>query len=120
MGLGTAAFVAYTATTTNPAYAGTQFALFSGLAAIPRTLANAMCGYLIEGGDIALFGSQLWHIEGLGWERFFWFCFFATAPGMLLLPKVAPWAGTQFDSSSTQTALAGQVVSGDCRRNGGC
>jgi PAT family beta-lactamase induction signal transducer AmpG len=94
MGLGTAAFVAYVATTTHPAYAATQFALFSSLAATPRTLANALAGYFVEGGDIRLFGLPLLHIEALGWERFFWMCFFATLPGMLLLFKVAPWNGS--------------------------
>jgi PAT family beta-lactamase induction signal transducer AmpG len=91
MGLGTAAFVAYVATTTHPAYAATQFALFSGLAATPRTVANALAGYLVEGGDIAIGSLPVLHIEALGWERFFWFCFMAAIPGMLLLPFVAPW-----------------------------
>jgi PAT family beta-lactamase induction signal transducer AmpG len=92
MGLGTAAYVAYVATTTHPAYAATQFALFSSLGATPRTLANSLAGYFVEGGDITLFGVRLIHIEALGWEKFFWLCFFATLPGMLLLFKVAPWS----------------------------
>lgn len=95
MGLGTAAFVAYVATTTHPAYAATQFALFSGLAATPRTVANALAGYLVEGGDIAIGSLPVLHIEALGWERFFWFCFIAAIPGMLLLPFVAPWRESQ-------------------------
>jgi PAT family beta-lactamase induction signal transducer AmpG len=76
VGLGTAAFVAFIARTTHPLYTATQFALFSSLAAVPRTFANAATGYLVE-----------W----LGWEAFFLVCFFIAIPGMLLLIKVAPW-----------------------------
>jgi PAT family beta-lactamase induction signal transducer AmpG len=76
VGLGTAAFVAYIAHTTHPLYTATQFALFTSLAAVPRTFANAATGYLVE---------------DLGWKNFFIFCFIAAIPGMLLLIKVAPW-----------------------------
>lgn len=76
VGLGTAAFVAYIAHTTHPLYTATQFALFTSLAAVPRTFANAATGYLVD---------------GLGWKNFFIFCFIAAIPGMLLLLKVAPW-----------------------------
>lgn len=76
VGLGTAAFVAYIAYTTHPLYTATQFALFTSLAAVPRTFANAATGFLVE---------------GLGWRNFFLFCFLAAIPGMLLLFKVAPW-----------------------------
>ena len=76
VGLGTAAFVAYIAHTTHPLYTATQFALFTSLAAVPRTFANAATGYLVE-----------W----LGWVTFFLFCFVIALPGMLLLVKVAPW-----------------------------
>jgi len=91
MGLGTAAFVAFVATTTNPVYAATQFALFSSLAATPRSLANALAGYFVEGGTISLFDSPLIVIPALGWVNFYWLCFALTLPGMLLLFKVAPW-----------------------------
>lgn len=78
VGLGTAAFVAYMARETNPAFTATQLALFTSLAAVPRTFINAGTGYLIE-----------W----LGYVHFFWLCFFLAIPGMLLLFKVAPWNG---------------------------
>lgn len=91
VGLGTAAFVAFTANTTNPAYTATQFALFTSLAATPRTLANSLTGFLVEGGDVRLGDATLLHIDALGWERFFYVCFAAALPGMLLLFKVAPW-----------------------------
>ncbi len=76
VGLGTAAFVAYIAHTTNPLYTATQFALFTSLAAVPRTFANAATGYLVE---------------YFGWVNFFVLCFVLAIPGMLLLLKVAPW-----------------------------
>jgi MFS transporter, PAT family, beta-lactamase induction signal transducer AmpG len=76
VGLGTAAFVAYIAHTTNPLYTATQFALFTSLAAVPRTVANSATGYLVE---------------YFGWQQFFIFCFVIAIPGMLLLLKVAPW-----------------------------
>lgn len=94
MGLGTAAFVAYVATTTNPAFAATQFALFSSLAATPRSLANALAGYFVEGGTINLFDVPLLTIPALGWANFYYLCFALTLPGMLLLFKVAPWGRT--------------------------
>jgi PAT family beta-lactamase induction signal transducer AmpG len=94
VGLGTAAFVAFTANTTNPAYTATQFALFTSLAATPRTLANSLTGFMVEGGDIRLGDVTLIHIDALGWERFFYVCFAAALPGMLLLLKVAPWNQT--------------------------
>ena len=94
VGLGTAAFVAFTANTTNPAYTATQFALFTSLAATPRTLANSLTGFMVEGGDIRLGDVTLIHIDALGWERFFYVCFSAALPGMLLLLKVAPWNQT--------------------------
>ena len=79
VGLGTAAFVAFIARTTHPAYTATQFALFTSLAAVPRTFINASAG---------------WLVEHLGWVDFFWLCFVLAIPGMLLLTKVAPWNET--------------------------
>jgi len=76
VGLGTTAFVAFIAHTTNPLYTATQFALFTSLSAIPRTFANATTGYLVE---------------YLGWQTFFIFCFLIAIPGMFLLIKIAPW-----------------------------
>jgi MFS transporter, PAT family, beta-lactamase induction signal transducer AmpG len=76
VGVGTAAFVAYIARTTHPAYTATQFALFTSLAAVPRTFINATAG---------------WLVETMGWSGFFLLCAALAVPGMLLLFKVAPW-----------------------------
>jgi MFS transporter, PAT family, beta-lactamase induction signal transducer AmpG len=76
VGLGTAAFVAFIARTTNPAYTATQFALFTSLASLPRTVINSFAGVIVE---------------RIGWLNFYWVCMLLAIPGMLLLFKVAPW-----------------------------
>ena len=76
VGLGTAAFTAFIAKNTNPVFAATQFALFTALTSVPRTLANAVTGVIVE---------------QTGWTTFFFLCTALAIPGMLLLFKVAPW-----------------------------
>ena len=76
VGLGSAAFIAFIARATDPRYTATQFALFTSLAAVPRTVINSATGYLVE---------------ALGWTPFFLLCTVLAVPGMLLLLKVAPW-----------------------------
>ena len=80
VGLGTAAFVAFIARSTNPRFAATQLALFTALASLPRTFANASVGYIVE---------------QIGWTQFFVICAIIAIPGMLLLFKVAPWNGEE-------------------------
>jgi len=76
VGLGTAAFTAFIARETSKTYAATQFALFTALAALPRTFANASTGIIQE---------------QVGWVNFFLICAILAIPGMLLLLWVAPW-----------------------------
>jgi PAT family beta-lactamase induction signal transducer AmpG len=78
VGLGTAAFTAFIARATNPRYTATQFALFTSLAAVPRTLINATTG---------------WIVQHTGWFDFFLLCTALAVPGMVLLWWVAPWSG---------------------------
>ncbi len=78
VGLGTAAFVAYIARATDPRYTATQFALFTSLAALPRTAVNATTG---------------WIVDATGWFAFFLVCAALALPGMALLLRVAPWNG---------------------------
>jgi MFS transporter, PAT family, beta-lactamase induction signal transducer AmpG len=78
VGLGAAALVAFIARTTHPRYTATQFALFTSLAAVPRTFINATTG---------------WLVERMGWVDFFLLCAVLAVPGMLLLFRVAPWNG---------------------------
>jgi PAT family beta-lactamase induction signal transducer AmpG len=76
VGLGTAAFVAYIMRETDPRFTATQFALFTSLAAVPRTFINATVGMIVD---------------YTGWFNFFLLCFVLAIPGMLMLPKIAPW-----------------------------
>jgi PAT family beta-lactamase induction signal transducer AmpG len=76
VGLGTAAFTAFIARTTDPRYTATQFALFTSLASVPRALVNATTGLIVE---------------YTGWFAFFLLCTALALPGMALLLRVAPW-----------------------------
>jgi PAT family beta-lactamase induction signal transducer AmpG len=76
VGLGAAAMTAFIAKTTNPAFAATQIALFTALAVVPRTFANATTGVIVE---------------QIGWTNFYFLCTALAVPGMLMLFKVAPW-----------------------------
>ena len=76
VGMGTAAFTAFIAKETSRTYAATQFALFTALAALPRTFANASTGVIVE---------------SIGWVDFFLLCAVLALPGMVLLFWVAPW-----------------------------
>jgi PAT family beta-lactamase induction signal transducer AmpG len=82
VGLGTAAFTSYIALETNPRYTATQFALFTSLSAVPRTFINAITGYIVA---------------STGWFNFFLLCFILAIPGLLLLPRIAPWSGSGRD-----------------------
>ena len=109
MSLGTAAFVAYIMRETTPALAATQFALFTALTALPRTLASATTGFLVEGTASAPPGGAIESLaqaltvmglpaDGLGWTRFFLLCAVCAVPGMLLLFWVAPYRAEQRDA----------------------
>jgi len=89
VGMGTAAFTAFIARETSKTYAATQFALFTALAAVPRTLANASTGIIVQ---------------QIGWVDFFLLCTALAVPGMLLLVWVAPWTEHRF-ASPTQGSV---------------
>jgi PAT family beta-lactamase induction signal transducer AmpG len=76
VGLGTAAFTAFIARESSRTFAATQFALFTALAALPRSLANAFTGFIVE---------------ETGWVLFFVLCTLLAIPGMVTLTWVAPW-----------------------------
>jgi len=76
VGLGTAAFTAFIARESSKAFAATQFALFTALAAVPRSLANAVTGFIVE---------------ETGWTLFFLLCTLLALPGLVMLWWVAPW-----------------------------
>lgn len=102
VGLGSAALIAFMSRSTSKQFTATQFALFSSLIALPRTFANSITGYLIEGiapTDEWLFGLfGAW--EGLGYTNFFLFCGLCALPGMTLLYWVAPWSAEDPSSAS--------------------
>ena len=76
VGLGTIALTAFMARETSRAFTATQFALFSSFIAVPRTLANATTGFIVD---------------AVGWTAFFLLCAVVALPGLLLLLRVAPW-----------------------------
>jgi len=83
VGLGSAAFTAFIARSTDPRYTATQFALFTSLLAVPRTVVNASTG---------------WIVEHTGWFTFFLICTVLALPGMALLLRVAPWNADPADT----------------------
>jgi PAT family beta-lactamase induction signal transducer AmpG len=89
VGLGAAALVAFIARATDPRYTATQFALFTSLAAVPRTFLNAGAG---------------WLVERMGWFDFYLLCAVLALPGMLLLLRVAPWSVKPAQRLSSSTA----------------
>jgi len=78
VGLGTTAFVSFIATQTNKNFSATQFALFSSIFAIPRSITGLIAGFIVEK-------------MGLGWTKFFLISAATAIPGMVLLYWVAPW-----------------------------
>jgi MFS transporter, PAT family, beta-lactamase induction signal transducer AmpG len=77
-GMGTAAYAGYMASLTNKRFTATQYALLSSLMGVPRVVFGAATGLIAE---------------QLGWTGFFVFCTLIAAPGMALLPWIAPWNG---------------------------
>ncbi|TVZ39979.1 PAT family beta-lactamase induction signal transducer AmpG [Alteromonadaceae bacterium 2753L.S.0a.02] len=77
VGLGASASVAFIARSSDRRFTAFQFALLTAVAALPRTLANSVTGFIVE---------------AIGWQHFFYFCTASAIPGMLLLFKVAPWS----------------------------
>jgi PAT family beta-lactamase induction signal transducer AmpG len=91
VGLGTAAFTAFIARESSKTFAATQFALFTALAALPRSLANATTGVIVE---------------YIGWVPFFFVCTGLAVPGMLLLFWVAPWSQSMSLSATGPLSVA--------------
>lgn len=85
VGLGTAAFTAFIARATSPMYAATQFALLTAFAVLPRTIASAATGFLVE-----------W----IGWTEFFLLCTLLALPGMVMLFWVAPFNSPHLPATS--------------------
>jgi PAT family beta-lactamase induction signal transducer AmpG len=94
IGLGAIALTAFMARETSKAFTATQFALFTSFIAIPRTVANASTGFIVE---------------AVGWTQFFIICTLAAIPGMLLLLKVAPWTEKDAKPAEQEIEPRGQL-----------
>ena len=97
VGLGTAAFTAFIARESSRAFAATQFALFTAFAALPRSIANASTGFIVE---------------STGWVSFFLLCTVLAIPGMVALIWVAPWRADGQTDQATGSAQPSSVDSG--------
>lgn len=75
-GMGSSAFAALLMASCNRAYAGTQFALFGSLIALPSIGLAGVTGYLVL---------------KVGWSAYFLVCTAAAMPGLLLLWSYARW-----------------------------
>jgi PAT family beta-lactamase induction signal transducer AmpG len=75
-GMVTAAFLALLMSLCNPRFSATQYALFSGVYALSRSLLAAPAGFLAA---------------SLGWSSFFALTLAAAVPSFLLLAVLAPW-----------------------------
>lgn len=76
MGMVSAGFVAFLMSMCSPRFSATQFALLSSLTGVGRDVIGS------AGGAVA---------KALGWPTFFLITVVIAIPGLLLLPKFAPW-----------------------------
>jgi PAT family beta-lactamase induction signal transducer AmpG len=81
-GMGSSALVALLMGSCNRTYTGTQYALFSALTALPRTLFAGMTGFMAD-----------WY----GWKLYFPVCAAAAIPGLLLLLLWDRWGLAEND-----------------------
>ena len=72
-GMGTSAYMAFMAVQTNRKFTATQYALFTSLMGVPRTLLSAPTGYMAN---------------SIGWVAFFIFCTLVAIPGLVLIKKL--------------------------------
>lgn len=75
-GMGGSAFAALLMASCNRSYTGTQYALFSALMALPRTLFAGLTGFMAD---------------FYGWKLYFPLCASAAIPGLLLLLLYERW-----------------------------
>jgi len=75
-GMGTAAFIAFLMSLCDKRFTATQYALLSSLMAVTRVLAGVPTGFMVE---------------SMGWAMFYAVSVLGAVPGILLLPRFAPW-----------------------------
>lgn len=92
VGLGAVALWAFMAKQTSTRFTATQLALLTSLTAVPRTIANASTGFIIE---------------AVGYFNFYLLCVLLAVPGLVLLKFVAPWSETGEAVNEPQAAAEG-------------
>jgi PAT family beta-lactamase induction signal transducer AmpG len=93
-GMGTAAFVAFMMSLCDRKFSATQYALLTSLMAVTRVLAGVPTGYMVN---------------SLGWAQFYALSVAGALPGILLLPRFAPWngrSGKGFGEKETEPVTA--------------
>ena len=75
-GMGTAAFVAFMMRLCDKRFTATQYALLTSFMAVTRGLAGVPTGFMVN---------------SMGWAMFFAVSILGALPGILLLPRFAPW-----------------------------
>ena len=75
-GMGTAAFVAFMMRLCDKRFTATQYALLTSFMAVTRVLAGVPTGFMVN---------------AMGWPMFFAVSILGALPGILLLPRFAPW-----------------------------
>ena len=88
MGVTTTAVLAYISRETSRYAVATQFALFTAITALPRVVASAVSGLIIE---------------TIGWVNFFYLSAILALPGLLLLVWIAP-----FNAEKNSVASSGK------------
>jgi PAT family beta-lactamase induction signal transducer AmpG len=92
VGMGAVALWAFMAQHTSIKFTATQLALMTALTAVPRVVASATTGFIIE---------------AIGYFNFFLLCTVIALPGMALLLVVAPWSGARVGAAGAPSAYAG-------------
>ncbi len=77
-GMGTAAFIAFMMSLCDKRFTATQYALLTSFMAVSRVLAGVPTGFMAN---------------SLGWSTFYAVSVLGALPGILLLPRFAPWNG---------------------------
>ncbi len=77
-GMGTAAFIAFMMSLCDKRFTATQYALLTSFMAVSRVIAGVPTGFMAN---------------ALGWPMFFTVSVLGAVPGILLLPRFAPWNG---------------------------
>lgn len=75
-GMGTAAFLAFMMSLCDKRFTATQYALLTSIMAITRVLAGVPTGFMVT---------------AMGWPIFYAVSLLGAVPGILLLPRFAPW-----------------------------